>query len=917
MIGRVISHYKILKKVGEGGMGVVYLAEDIKLGRKVAMKILTQKLTERNGARERFKREAKTAASVNHPNIVTVHEIDEYEDLIYIVMEYVEGETLDRKIKIKGEDAGEKTTPLETLKTDDIINIILEVCEGLEIAHQAGIVHRDIKLENILINREGRVKILDFGLAKLKGASKLTGDSVALGTAFYMSPEQLKGEEFDHRIDIWSLGVMMYVMTTGELPFVGDTAMEIIYSIMKTEPEPIFKLNKKVPPGLRRIISRCLRKNPEKRFPDIAALVIDLNQVKESLVTGKSDFTWKITSVVDTFRGKFWRIIVPAAVAILTIAALLLIPSTSIPIRKFLGLNILPREKRVAVLPLNVDGIGTPDQQAFSLGLTDNLSRRLIRLEKYDRNLLIISTNKLYRDDITSPEAARKKYPVNLAIRGSISWDGDFFSTVVSLVDINNEVKLYSWKMTKHKSDIIDFRDELTAKIAGVMEIDLNPKRKDYLNIGCTHIAGPYEDYLKALGHLAYLLNRKKADHIERAIKLSMDPYHISPAIKLLMAAYHIETTIKLLKEAVQVDSNYALAYAGLAEAFLKKYDLTKDKKWAEKAIYYLQIAKEKDNRLECVYIILGKIYSKKEKYREALYAFRQALQIDPHNYEAYFLSAKIHEKKRDLEEVENIYQEAIRQRPSDYAVQNNLGLFYYHQGRYKEALEPLERVVKLNPNYFAAVINLGAVYFALNRRDEAKRMFTHSLSIKTNYVALANLGTLYFYEGLYDLAIAMFEDALDLYDRHFLIWGYLAESCYWDDPENTVRFQEHFKKAKELAKKENFKNPGNPEVLAELAFYHVRLDEYTKAVSILDEMTAPGKLSARVMSTMANGYEQMGDREKALKWIESSLERGLTMAEINNYPGLSELRSDPSFREILKKVKEKDKEGESLNNKK
>ena len=223
MIGKTISHYKITEKLGEGGMGEVYLADDLKLERQVAIKFLPQHLTKDKENIERFEREAKAAAALNHPNIITIYEIAKEDDQAFIVMEYVEGESLRTKL-----DKGK-------LDHNEVIEIIKQICEGLSQAHQADIVHRDIKPENILINTDGRVKILDFGLAKLKGVSKLTKETSTLGTVHYMSPEQIQGKEVDHRSDIWSLGIVLYEMLTGKTPFAGDYEQAVTYSILNDE----------------------------------------------------------------------------------------------------------------------------------------------------------------------------------------------------------------------------------------------------------------------------------------------------------------------------------------------------------------------------------------------------------------------------------------------------------------------------------------------------------------------------------------------------------------------------------------------------------------------------------------------------------------------------------------------------------
>ena len=877
MIGRTVSHYKILKKIGEGGMGTVYLSEDVKLGRKVALKILTKHLTERDGSRERFKREARAAAILNHPNIVTVHEIDEHEDLIYIVMEYLEGETLDRKIKVKGEEEGDKTTPLEILKIDKIIDILLEICNGLSAAHQAGIVHRDIKLENIMISPDGSVKILDFGLAKLKGASKLTADSIALGTAFYMSPEQLKGETFDHRIDIWSLGIMMYLMTTGELPFAGDTPMEIIYSIMKTEPEPIIKHNKKVPPGLRRIVNRCLKKNPDKRYQDVSSIMADLAQVRESVITGKNNFKWKAISMVDAFRGNFSRIALPLSAAAVLLLILLSIPSSSLKIRKFLGFNILPSHKYLAILPIGNSGEKTTEHSAFGAGLTENLTRKLILLEPFKKNLLVIPSRKMKGYNVKTIQDARQSLGVNLVVQSTIYWKNNRIRLTVNIVEAKKERILYSWETTKHKSELIDFRNEIMENIARMLEVRLGPEMKTLLLTGCTSLPGAYDKFLKARG---YLVDSRGTEDIGRSVEL--------------------------FNRAIQIDTDYELAYTGLAEAYYRKYLLTKESKWAKKALNFFLSAKEKEPRLACNYIILGKLYKETKQYPEALRAFARVLNIDSVNGEALRETAKVYEAQTNLVKAEKTYIEATRKRPIDFAAFNNLGYFYYQKGRLQDAVKAFEEGVRVNPGYFKGLLNLGGLYFYLERWKDAREMFERSLLIKQTYSAFSNLGTLYYYQGLYEMAIDRFKRALELNTKNFRIFGFLAESYYQtgDNEKAVANFKQAIKQAKRVLEEK----ADDPDVLSYLASYYVRIGDHDSTLSILNKLTEKAIHNPKIMFRIACAFEQTGQRDPALAWIKAALKKGLPLVKIDSNPELSGLRSDRRFREFLHTIKTKSK---------
>ena len=269
MIGETISHYKILEKLGEGGMGVVYKAEDTKLDRTVALKFLPPELTKDPEAKERFIHEAKAASAIEHENICNIHEIDETEDgHIFIAMACYDGDSLQEKIE-KG-----------PFNIEEAIDIGTQIAEGLHEAHEKGIVHRDIKSANIMITTKGQAKIMDFGLAKLRGQKKLTKDGTTVGTVAYMSPEQARGEEVDHRTDIWSLGVVLYEMITGQRPFKGEYDQAVVYSILNEDPRPVTGLRTGVPMELEGIIAKALTKNPQARYQHIDELAVDLQRIK-------------------------------------------------------------------------------------------------------------------------------------------------------------------------------------------------------------------------------------------------------------------------------------------------------------------------------------------------------------------------------------------------------------------------------------------------------------------------------------------------------------------------------------------------------------------------------------------------------------------------------------------------------------
>lgn len=306
MIGKTISHYKIIEKLGEGGMGVVYKAEDTKLRRSIALKFLPSHALGTGDEQNRFSREAQAAAALNHSNIATIHEIDEVDGQVFIAMEFLDGQTLAGKIE------------QAPLKLDEAIDITIQVAEGLKAAHEQGIVHRDIKPANIMLTGKGNVKIMDFGLAKLAGRTKLTKSAMTVGTAAYMSPEQAQGTKLDHRSDIFSLGVLLYEMITCLHPFTGDYDQAVVYSIMNEDPEPITGLRSGVPLELERIVNKALAKSPEQRYQHVEEMSVDLTTFKKDL-PGLMKKTSSVGPVLSAHKGPSWQRMLPWSITIIAV----------------------------------------------------------------------------------------------------------------------------------------------------------------------------------------------------------------------------------------------------------------------------------------------------------------------------------------------------------------------------------------------------------------------------------------------------------------------------------------------------------------------------------------------------------------------------------------------------------------------
>jgi serine/threonine protein kinase len=400
MIGQTISHYKILSKLGEGGMGVVYKAEDLKLGRSVALKFLTSSIVD-DKTRQRFVHEARAASALEHPNICSIHEIDESPDgQMFIVMPCYEGESLAAKIE-RG-----------PLKLDEAAEIAIQVASGLSKAHEKGIIHRDIKPGNIFMTSDGLAKIVDFGLAKLATQTKLTRSGMTTGTVAYMSPEQARGEEVDHRTDIWSLGVALYEMVTGRLPFRGEHEPAVVYSIMNEEPEPVTGVRTGVPMELERIIRKCMAKSPGERYQHADEVVADMRRMGKALAAPAPTRPQEFRTGLRPRRGRPWLWVAALAVVVVVVVGVLSryrAPSRVAPVSE---------RKMLAVLPFV--NLGSAEDEYFAAGITEEITSRLATI----RELGVISRTSAvhYAGTNKTIKQIGAELDVQYILEGTVRW---------------------------------------------------------------------------------------------------------------------------------------------------------------------------------------------------------------------------------------------------------------------------------------------------------------------------------------------------------------------------------------------------------------------------------------------------------------------------------------------------------------
>ncbi|MHC4331465.1 MAG: protein kinase domain-containing protein, partial [Planctomycetota bacterium] len=527
MIGKIISHYKVIEKLGEGGMGVVYKAQDTKLDRRVALKFLTPQSIGSEQERARFVLEAKAAAALNHSNICTVHEIDEAEGQSFIAMEYVDGEDLKARI-----ESG-------PLKLDEAVSLAIQVAEGLRMAHEREIVHRDIKPANIMVTSEGQVKIMDFGLAKSHGRTQLTQAGTTLGTVAYMSPEQARGEDVDPRSDIWSLGAVFYEMITGQKPFKGDYEPAVVYSILNAEPEPVTALRTGVPMELERIVTRCLAKDRAERYQTARDLAADLQRYQRLESTkerhagveeatsqrqGQKGFKTPIS------RWLWLLLIFVPAIAVLIITVI--IPHFFSPVVDQPG----PERKILVVLPFANIG-NEPEQEYFADGMTEEMITILGNANPAMLGVIARTSAMHYKRRDVTIEDIGQELGVGYILEGSIRRQGEQVRIAAKLIDVEDQTQLWSKNFDGTMDDIFVLQSNVANQITEALAVEL---LQGLHLTNRTHTPDPqaYEEYLAG----RFFAHKGTEESWRKAIKF--------------------------YEEAVRIDPKFALAYAALSHAY-------------------------------------------------------------------------------------------------------------------------------------------------------------------------------------------------------------------------------------------------------------------------------------------------------------------------------------------------------------
>ena|SRR5690242_11107283 len=850
-VGQRLGFYEILAPIGAGGMGEVYRALDHKLGRNVAIKVLPEIFANNQQRLARFQREARVLASLNHPNIASIYGFEEFSGKQFLVMELVEGETLAERVKRSG-----------ALPPEEALEICGQVAEGLEAAHLKGVTHRDVKPANVKITPEGRVKVLDFGLAKAiwSATAELDPSQIAtatdlgseqgdiIGTTFYMSPEQARGKVVDQRADVWAFGCVLFELLTGRKAFRGETFSDTMAAILDREPA-WQTLPSAVPAKIKDLLHRCLQKDTNLRIQKMREVVAEIKEIRAG----------------GTVRKWTRRQFVGATVLVLAVfTAVFGGPEMA---RRWRGFW-LPRQKVVAVLPFRNIG-GDANQQAFCDGLTEILTSALTRLG----GISVIAATESRR--LESATQARREYGVNLVVYGSVQRRGDIVRMTVILIDAESQRQLATRPIDWPISRIEDLENGALRQVADLLNVVLSEESQNLLAGGASQTASAYDAYLQGRG---FLYRYDVAGNTDRARQR--------------------------FEEAIRLDSQFAAAFAGLAETYTRIYrnlkraeDLQLARAAAERAVML-------NPQFANAHLALGAVFVDSNEPEEAARELETALTLDSLDPVAYLELAGLRRSQRKFREAEQTYLRAITARPDDWQSYSRLAVFYFSQQRDADAERMFRKVIELSPDSPIGYRNLGATLVRLGRNREAEQMMRKSLALRPTVQGYNNLGTLLMFMSRYAEAVRVMEEAAQLAPtespNNYLLWGNLGDA-YWLSKGDPEKSKEAWRKAVQAGEHQLSGSAADAELLSLLAKYQAKLNSPTESLARLSQALSYAHDSAVVHYQASLTYTLLGNRELGLAELTAAAKLGYSVSEIRVAPELAPLRSDPRFESILK----------------
>jgi serine/threonine protein kinase/tetratricopeptide (TPR) repeat protein len=840
--GQLINHYQVVGLIGKGGMGIVYKAEDTRLMRTVAIKVFSKRSDSKWAAEAGYLREARAGSAINHPNIVTIHEIGETADITYIIMEYVEAETLSELIASRA------------LDPEEILIIAIQICDGMAEVHSRQIIHRDVKPANVMVSGRGQVKLLDFGIAKpfhmppdQKDAAldpkAQTKSSEVAGTICYMSPEQIRGESLDERTDIFSFGVLFYEMITGTIPFTGHRVMDVASSIVKDPPAPFGPAPEGVPRQLRDLVMRCLEKEREKRPSSFIQIRKELQEMR------------LLNSPVTTSQRQEDKS--PR-------------PGDSFAVRATHEFNYKPKAPAIPIiLVLPLEAIGSREgEDSLGSGFSHMISTNLARI----KGLSVISKAAVERQSerlTNSVLELARELGATLLMEGEMMTLTDGYAIMVRLSEVATGHIIWGSQYFGDSSDLFRIQQALCREIAFALKVDISPSDEQRIARVSTGDIEAFEPYSQA-----------------RAL---LDRYDVKE---------NIDDAMGLLEEAVKQHPRFALPFAGLSEAYWHKYLLTLDETWVTRAIAACDRALVLDPYQPEVYISLANIYYNTGRLEQAIGYFERAIEIQPASDRALRGLGWCYQKKGDKESAISYLERAIESRPGCWYYYNDLGKCYYAFGFYERAAEQFRRVIAVQPDTYNGYNNLGVMYCLLGLYEDAIAMHKRAIEIHASEEAFSNLGTEYFYLGRFEEAAEEYQRAIDLFPTQDMFSFNLGEA-YLQLGRQKEALQQ-FERARQLLADHLKVKKGDGQLYGRMALYLAKLGRRDEARHNITGALSLEPKNPLLIFQQAVVYALAGETEQAIESLRAALELGYSKTEAMHDPNLKPLWQNAEVRSLL-----------------
>jgi serine/threonine protein kinase/Flp pilus assembly protein TadD len=864
------GRYEIMGVLGQGGMGAVYKARDRELDRLIALKVIRPELATDLAILQRFKQELILSRNITHKNVVRIFDLGEADGIRFISMEYVDGEDLRTILRRDG-----KFRPKEA------ISVVEQVCRALDAAHSEGVIHRDLKPQNIMRDRHGRIVVMDFGLARSLGDSGMTQTGAIVGTLEYMSPEQALGTTLDQRSDIFSVGLIFYELLTGKAPYEADTAIASLMKRTREEARSASEVDASVPKSLSAIVSRCLEREPANRYHSAVELLQQLTTWEANPNISAEQLSKMIAHpVVRRSRfnlelpGKGWMWVAGAVlvIALATFAGRTLLNRTGTSDEMTQGIPSLKQGKYVAILPLKQAG----DQKALGYvadGIQEALAAKLFQLKEVHL-ASSDAVDKAAAKDLPLSKLARE-LGVNLVLQGSVQGNSDKLRVTLSLLDAASGKRLWSEEFPGALGDVLALEDQIYGSVSAALA--LKPTDEEQARVGAhpTENTRAYDLYLQGR-------NTLRNAH-------SQDAYR---------------QAVGLFEQAIEKDPNFALAYTGLADSSIRMYGETKESVWAQKATLSAQQAERLSNNLPEVHLSLGSVYATTGKNAEAVAELKRALELAPNSDEAYRNLGDAYSRSGESDEAIAAFQRAVAANSYNWTNHISLGNAYFGLGDNGKALPEFQKVIEIASDSPMGYEGVGNVYLRQGKWSEAIPQYQKALTLAPDAFTYSNLGTAHFFLKNYDQATKMFQKAVEMTPNDEIFLGNLGDAYRWSGHSDQAAAA--YGKAISLAFQELQVNPQSSTIMSDLGLLYAKKGDGSNALQYTQQARAINPDEVQLMYSEAVVRALVGKPEDAIKPLKLALEKGYPAQEAWNDPELQRLQGLPQFSQLVNQFSKK-----------